>query len=115
MNKYDPKTQDEIMRIESSKSVLRKKDVLGVFVVTAAILSVPLVAMQVSSEWNWGVFDFVVMGALLLVAGLFLMVSIRNIKTVRNRVLVAAGIVVTLLLIWAELAVGVFGGPFAGS
>lgn len=94
---------------------LRKRDVLGVFVVTTAILSLPLIAMRLSNEWDWGVFDFVIMGVLLVMAGLLVMASIRSIKTVRNRTLAVVGIVVALLLIWAELAVGIIGSPFAGS
>jgi hypothetical protein len=63
-------------------------------------------------DWNW--FDYAVFGTLLLGAWLAykLVTSWLNPK---YRVVTAFVIVAAVLLIWAELAVGVFGSPFAGS
>jgi len=40
---------------------------------------------------------------------------LRRIKSIDKRILIIGAIVVLFLLIWAELAVGIFGTPFAGS
>ncbi|MGB1405241.1 MAG: hypothetical protein ACPG6F_06165 [Flavobacteriaceae bacterium] len=79
------------------------------------ILLIPLTAMQFSSEVNWSLFDFVIMGFLLLALG-FSIRFIRNKKSVlKYPLLMIIAVVVLFFIIWAELAVGIFGSPFAGS
>ncbi len=90
-------------------------DILFVLVGAAAILMVPLVAMQFSSDVNWSLPDFVIMGVLLVGMGLMYVTVSRNLTNPRYRLAVGVGLAFALLLMWAELAVGVFGSPFAGS
>jgi hypothetical protein len=71
--------------------------------------------MQFTNEVDWKLFDFVVMGALLLSAGLGCEFVLRKVTRIENRVLICGAILLALFLIWAELAVGIFGTPFAGS
>ena len=33
----------------------------------------------------------------------------------RNKIIIGIAIIIVLFLVWAELAVGIFGSPFAGS
>ena len=78
------------------------------------ILSVPLVAMQLSDEVDWNWLDFVVIGTLLVGTGLaFELLSTKLPK--KYRPVIAVVLLAALMLAWAELAVGVFGSPFAGS
>ncbi|MBW8243333.1 hypothetical protein K1F50_11020 [Muricauda oceani] len=79
------------------------------------LLLVPFVAMQFSSEVNWSLFDFLVAGGLLTVLGFSIDFAIRKATSTQMRFALIAGIVIVFLLVWAELAVGVFGTPFAGS
>jgi len=79
------------------------------------LLLIPLVAMQFTDEVNWTVADFVVAGALLSVFFLLCEVAIRKIKNVNYRVLALVAFLIVLLLVWAELGVGIFGTPFAGN
>jgi dipeptide/tripeptide permease len=81
----------------------------------AAVLLVPLVAMQFTSEVNWDIVDFVAMGMLLVVAGLLYVAGSRAVKTRQQRVVVGVVVAGLLFLTWTELAVGIFGTPFAGS
>ena len=79
------------------------------------LLLIPLTVMQFSSEVNWSLFDFVIMGVLLLALG-FSIRFIRNKKSVlKYPLLMIVAVVVLFFIIWAELAVGIFGSPFAGS
>jgi hypothetical protein len=71
--------------------------------------------MQFSSEVNWSFFDFLVMGVLLLGVGLIFEVVLRKVPNKANRIALIAIILIVFLLIWAEIAVGIFGTPFAGS
>lgn len=84
-------------------------------VIVAFILLIPLVAMQFSDEIVWNLFDFVVMGFLLLATGLMLDFTTRRVANPTYRSVAIIIVVMVFLLIWAELAVGVFGTPFAGS
>ena len=73
---------------------------------TILILAIPLIAMQFTAEVQWSLSDFVIMGAIVFVAGLLLDLAIR--KAGKYRVLAALTVIAGFLWLWAELAVGVF-------
>ncbi len=81
----------------------------------AILLLIPFIAMQFTEEVQWTLSDFVVAGVLLLGTGLLCELAIREIKSVKYRIVACSVLVVGLLLIWAEMAVGIFGTPLAGS
>lgn len=93
----------------------QNKRLTGIVLGVAFLLLIPLVAMQFTNEVNWGIGDFVIMGFLLLGTGLTCEFVIRKVKNLDYRIGILAAIMVALFLIWAELAVGIFGTPFAGS
>ena len=70
--------------------------------------------MQFTDEVNWTLSDFVVAGALLLGTGLMCELVIRKINKIKYRIAVCVTLLVVLLLIFTELAVGIFGTPFSG-
>ena len=78
------------------------------------ILLIPLIAMQFTDEVSWTLPDFVVAGVLLLVTGLMCDLVIRKVQNLNYRIAICAALLLALLLIWAELAVGIFGSPFSG-
>lgn len=86
--------------------------ILSIIVV---LLLVPLIAMLFTSEVNWSIFDFLVAGTLLLGTGLACEMVLRKLKTAKYRIAICAVLIAVLLLVWAELAVGIFGTPFAGN
>lgn len=73
----------------------------------AALLLVPLVAMQFTREVAWGPMDFVIAAGLIGGAGAGLELAAR-LRRPLWRILVALAALGLALLIWAELAVGVF-------
>ena len=74
----------------------------------AALLLIPLVAMQFTEEVSWSIADFIVAGALLLGSGLLFDLIIRKIKRMRYKIAISVILAITLLVVWAELAVGIF-------
>jgi hypothetical protein len=81
----------------------------------AMLLLVPFFAMQFTAEVNWSVFDFIIAGVLLIGTGLVCEFILRGFKKRPYRMV---GIIVAIFicfLVWAELAVGIFGTPFAGN
>ncbi len=71
--------------------------------------------MQLTDEVEWSLFDFIIMGTLLLITGLMGEIIFKKVKKYKHRVILYVVVSITFLLIWAELAVGIFGTPFAGS
>ena len=94
---------------------LLKKRFAVVIVVSLSILLIPYIANKVSGEWNWNLADFVVFGVMLLGAGFAIEFVGRKIKESRFRNAIIIALVLAFLLLWAELGVGIFGTPFAGS
>lgn len=93
----------------------RNKDILSLAIAVAAILLVPLVAMQFSDEVAWTLSDFIIAAILLFGTGLVYVLGARRIATTSGRIKLAAVVGAILILVWAELAVGLFGTPWAGS
>ena len=79
------------------------------------LLIIPLIAMQLTDEVEWSLFDFIIMGTLLLITGLMGEIIFKKVKKYKHRVALYVVVAIIFLLIWAELAVGIFGTPFAGS
>lgn len=95
---------------------MTKNNRLKAVVLTVAfILLIPFVAMQFTNEVSWDLFDFVVAGVLLMGTGLMIELAIRTIKNKNTRIAMITAILFGLFLLWAELAVGIFGSPIAGS
>lgn len=79
------------------------------------VLSIPFVAMQFTDEVVWTAFDFLIMGTLLLGCGLLMDQVFKWTSELKYRVLLIISILLIFILIWAELAVGIFGTPLGGS
>lgn len=95
--------------------ITKNKRLMGILLTVTLLLMIPLIAMQFSEDVNWSIFDFVVAGVLLLGTGLTCEFVLRKVKKIEYRLAICGAILVVLFLIWAELAVGIFGTPFAGS
>lgn len=98
-----------------------KKSIIRPVVVTILILLIPLVLQLTigtgvdGQGFNWKLGDFVVMGILLFGTGLVFEFAAKKLNNRTHRLIAFVIIVIVFLLIWAELAVGVFGTPWAGS
>lgn len=95
--------------------VAKKTRLLAIISAVPVLLMVPLIAMLFTKEVNWTVSDFVAMGMLLLGAGLGCELILRKVKKTSYRIAICVAILFAFLFVWAELAVGIFGTPFAGS
>lgn len=94
----------------------------GILLGAAVLLLIPLVAQLTvgtgvdGQGFNWKLGDFVVIGILLFSAGLLCELVMRKVKDVKKRVLICGAVLFLFLLIWADLAVGIFNIPgFSGS
>ena len=70
--------------------------------------------MQFTDEVNWTTTDFKIAGGLLVGAGMISEIVLRKIKNLNYKVVLLSAIIITAILIWIELAVGIFGTLFSG-
>ena len=95
--------------------VTHNKRLIIILLAIACILLLPAVAMRFTDEVSWTLSDFVVAGALLLAAGLAFEFFARRSVSMRAKVTAGLAIAAVLVIGWLELAVGIFGSPWAGS
>ena len=79
------------------------------------LLLLPLIGLFVSNQINWSFFDFFIMGILILSLSFGIKQVFKTTKNTKYRILIIGTIVIVFLLVWAELAVGIFDTPFAGN
>ena len=94
---------------------IRKNKVAAYALAVIAVLLVPFIAMQFTEEVDWGFADFVIIALLLFSAAFIYEFISSRIQSINKKLIVAGLVVVAVALIWAELGVGIFGSPFAGS
>jgi hypothetical protein len=92
---------------KKSNLLLRNTIFLWLAYGTIALLAVPFVAMQFTTEIDWTWFDFIVAGLLLFGTGVAFVLTARKIQ--KGYFIIALLFAAALMLIWVELAVGIFG------
>ncbi len=91
---------------------IHAKNFLRPALATALLLSIPLVAMQFTTEVIWTLSDFTVAGGLILCTGLAAEVILRKGVNTTYRLASGLALAATFFLIWVNLAVGLIAsGP----
>jgi cytochrome bd-type quinol oxidase subunit 2 len=86
-----------------------------ILVAIAILLSIPLIVMQFNDNVRWSIFDFLIMAVLLFVTSTACVLVLKKVSDMKYRIAIILIIIIAFLLIWAEIGVGIFGTPFAGS
>ena len=94
---------------------MQNKRLIIILLISLFLLLTPLIAMQFTDEVNWTTTDFIIAGGLLFGAGLTTEIVMRKIKNLNYKVGLLGAILIIIILIWIELAVGMFGTPFSGN
>jgi len=74
----------------------------------AGLLLLLLIAMRFTDDLVWGTEDFTAAALLLLAAGLALELAVKPPRRRPVRIAAGAHVLPAFLLVWAELAVGIF-------
>lgn len=85
------------------------KSIAGLAFATAALLMIPLIAMQFSDEVVWTLSDFTIMGALLFGTGLAYLIVTQKSGHAAFKAATAFALFTGFFLIWSNLAVGIIG------
>jgi hypothetical protein len=103
------KTPAGSLRESRASTAVPQKNIVRIAIITACALAVPLVAMQVSEEWNWDLFDFAFAGTLMFGTGMAYELLARRAARSAYRAGVGVALAAAFMLIWANAAVGLIG------
>lgn len=92
---------------------MKNQRAIIIFSTVAFLLLIPFIAMQLTDEVNWNFVDFIVAAILLLGTGFGIDYIAMKVKLKKHRIALIVAAMLTLLLIWIELAVGIFGIVFS--
>eukprot|EP00913_Durusdinium_trenchii_P008878 g8344.t1 len=93
------------------KAIVMSKRMALWLAVVVALLMIPLVAMQMTNEVQWGPIDFAFMGTLLLATGFAYELIARRTGITAHKLAAGIGIAAAFFLVWANAAVGIVGEP----
>ena len=93
---------------------MQNKRLFIILLTSTILLLIPFIAMQYTNEVNWTLLDFMVAGALLFGTGMLCELVLRKVSNIKHRIILCVALLTALLLIWAELAVGIFGSAIGG-
>ncbi len=94
---------------------MKAKNIICSVLAAELVLLIPLAAMMFTDEVDWGVADFIIVSILLAGVGMAAQLIINGVKSNSRQAAIGVVLAAAMVLIWAELAVGIFGSPFAGS
>lgn len=96
-------------------STKRRSLVFYPAIITAVLLSIPLIGSLVSPDQvHWSVSDFVIGGVLIFIVSSVEVMLWRSLPK-KRRLPVMLLLLALFLVLWVEMAVGIFGSPIAGS
>jgi len=89
--------------------MLQYRNIVRIAIATVLLLLIPLIAMQFTDDVTWGPGDFAIAAILLFGAGLTFELVSRKGGTIAYRAAVGVAVGTALVLVWANLAVGIIG------
>ncbi|WP_294221874.1 hypothetical protein [uncultured Chryseobacterium sp.] len=94
--------------------ILDKQKTAIIFAIPALLIITAFFRNLFLEGWSWSPFDFLIAGILLFGTTFFINLVIRSQKALRSKFMICFVILLVLAMVWIELAVGIFGTPFAG-
>ena len=79
------------------------------------LLVIPLILNLFLTEFQWSLFDFLVMAILLTIVGFAIEIIRYKIQNKRTRLIFMLLMLLFFVFVWAELAVGIINSPFSGN
>ncbi|WP_294207586.1 hypothetical protein [uncultured Chryseobacterium sp.] len=93
----------------------KKRNLVGLYIVPALLLCIPLVGNLISSEVNWSGYDFLIAGVILWSTAGLIHLILSRVAKFPLRIMFCCVMLLVIALIWIELAVGIFGTPLGGN
>ncbi len=86
-----------------------------IYAVPALLLTVAFFCNLFVKGFDWSLPDFIIAGILLFGAAFIINLVANSKKTFLIKLIICGIVLLALAAVWVELAVGIFGSPFAGS
>ncbi len=129
--KHNPKSLRSLgIILDTAKAIIREHiqsttmtylPVIRTALITTSLLIIPA-ALQLTmgtgiegQGFNWRREDFVLFGIVLFITGLVIGCMLKMVKKPAHRIIGLSILGLVFLVLWAEMAVGLFGSPIAGS
>jgi len=81
---------------------------------TLILLTIPFLSNIYINDFNWSMVDFIIMGVLIFSCISFISLFRKKFSGIKETLAIII-VVLVFILLWTELAVGIFGIPYAGS
>lgn len=98
-----------IVKENTSSFIMQNKDILVVFLGATSLLLVPIIGMQTSDGWVWGLSDFIFAWVVFMITGLASAFLARQKGNLFYRAGVGLAVFAAFLLFWVNAAVGLIG------
>ena len=87
---------------------------IKIVLIAFSLLFIPFIAMQFTEQIDWSIGDFLIMACMLVVYSAAINFALYRLYGLKQSLIIFV-IGLLFFLLWAELAVGIFNSPFAGS
>lgn len=95
--------------------IIKNKRLFIFLSIVLVLLAIPLISMQFTEQVKWSLIDFIITGILLVVTSLIVEFTLRKVMSNKLKIVITVVLLLSLFLVWAELAVGIFGTQLGGS
>lgn len=95
--------------------MIQKQKTTVIYAVPAILMGIAVLGNLFSKEFSWSPSDFLIAGVLLFGSAMIVDLIRRIVKNKTYKILLCIVVLLVLILTWMELAVGLFGTPFAES
>jgi hypothetical protein len=87
---------------------------IKIVLIAFSLLFIPFIAMQFTEQVDWSIGDFLIMACMLVIYSAAINFALYRLYGLKQSLIIFV-IGLLFFLLWAELAVGIFNSPFAGS
>ncbi len=94
---------------------MKRQNIIRSILAAELVLLAPLLGTLLSNEVDWGPADFIIVAVLLAGIGTAYQLIVTGVKNDTKQAVIGILLATVMVLIWIELAVGLFGSPLAGS
>lgn len=95
--------------------MIKQQKPLLIFAIPSLLMIAAFISNNFVEGFNWTFSDFLIATILLFGTASIIYMIVNSKLSVRAKTMISIVIVIILMVIWVEMAVGLFGSPIAGS
>ncbi|CAD7802474.1 hypothetical protein CHRY9390_00934 [Chryseobacterium aquaeductus] len=95
--------------------ITKQQKAAFIFAIPSLLMVAAFISNNFVEGFNWTGSDFLIATVLLFGTASFIYMIVSSKLSVRAKTIISIVIILTLVIIWVEMAVGLFGSPIAGN